>query len=121
MFISLGEQKPFLELFYRFWYRHFKYDVCFPSKLRNVMEKLGISFSEEAEFYSLDLRAALQDRFSKEDQKMVLWGLTQVNTFQYPSAIVEKCIDYLDIIYEESLRANHVRSAPMHFFVLRMS
>ncbi len=84
------------------------------------MKTSDIPFSENIESYSFDLRAALQDRFSKEDQKLLLWSLTQVNTFQYPSAIVDKCIDYLEIIYKDSLTANKVMDAPIHYFVLHM-
>ena len=65
-----------LELFARFWYRHFRYNVCFPPKLESILETMKCTFSETREGYSIDLlTAGIKSKFSADEQKMLLMGL----------------------------------------------
>ena len=98
MIIGLGERKAALELFSRFWYRQFGYEVCFPLLLSSTLKKLDISFTDEQFKLKVSVQNALQDGFSKDSQMNIMRTFTQVDVFSYPANIQDVCIKYLEEI-----------------------
>ena len=118
MIIGLEERKPALELFSRFWYRQFGYEICFPLPLSSTLEKLNISFTDEQFKLKVSVQNALQDGFSKESQMNIMKTFTQVDVFSYPVNILDVCIKYLEAISHSLPSGDKIIETDYHIFYL---
>ena len=118
MIIGLADRKPVLELFSRFWYRQFGYEVCFPPLLSSALKKLDIQFTDEQFKLKVSVQNALQDGFSKDTQKNIMKAISQVDIFGYPASIQHVCMKYLEAISHSFPNGDKVIETYYHMWFL---
>ena len=92
---------PLNELFSRFSLLDANHTVIFGQELEAALKQLGIAYSDEKIVGRLDLTQCFKDGFQKPDQKRVLDFIAQTRFCNYPPAVAQVCIQYLEAICSE--------------------
>ena len=98
LIIVSSSRQSFDELITRFWLHQHKYDLCTTEFVTKALGALGIKHKIHREPVTFDLTRCFDEGFQTKHSQQILEHFTFAKVDEYPSEVIEACIEYLKSI-----------------------